>query len=49
MSDFNVTYLNLIAAKAKQLAEDLENGKLWDGELATGIKDIAEQLSKVRS
>lgn len=36
--------LELIAAKAKQLAEDYKNGKLWEGELGKGLSEIDSQL-----
>jgi hypothetical protein len=39
--------LELVAAKAKQLAEDLKNGRLWEGDLSRGIREIHEQLSQV--
>ena len=42
-----VTRLELIAAKAKQLAEDLKHGKLWPGDLAKGAGEIGEQLDHV--
>jgi hypothetical protein len=40
--------LELIAAKAKQLAVDLEHGKLWPGDLSRGLQEISEQLSRVQ-
>jgi hypothetical protein len=40
--------LELIAAKAKQLATDSERGKLWPGDLSRGLREIAEQLEKVQ-
>lgn len=39
--------LELIAAKAKQLAADVKNGKLWPGDLSAGLHDIHEQLAHV--
>ena len=39
--------LELIAAKAKQLASDVKNGKLWEGELSQGIGEIQQQVSQV--
>lgn len=41
--------LDLIAAKAKQLADDTRNGRLWGGELSEGIGEIAKQLDALRS
>jgi hypothetical protein len=43
------TRLELIAAKAKALAMDFKNGKLWEGELSKGIADIRHELEKVSS
>ena len=40
-----VMALKLIAAKAQKLAHDLENGKLWEGQLADGISEIRGQLA----
>jgi len=50
MSDTETTAmrLTLIAAKAKQLAEDLRNGGLWPGQLNDGLSDIREQLDKCK-
>ena len=39
-----VMALKLIAAKAAKLADDLERGRLWDGELASGVQEIRRQL-----
>lgn len=36
--------LDLIAAKAKQMAEDVKHGRLWEGDLSRGLADIQEQL-----
>jgi len=35
--------LDLVAAKAKQLADDLRRGRLWEGDLDRGISEIIEQ------
>lgn len=40
MSDVTLR-LELIAAKAKQLATDNERGKLWPGELIRGLGELA--------
>ena len=40
--------LKLIAAKAEQLARDVVNGKLWEGELSNGLAIIGEQLERAR-
>lgn len=42
--DMAVMRLELAAAKAKQLAEDLKHGRLWEGDLSRGIGEINEQL-----
>ena len=39
--------LKLIAAKAEKLADDYENRKLWEGDLANGIAQLKEELSKL--
>lgn len=38
--------LELVAAKAKQLAEDLKRGRLWEGDLSRGISEIMGQLNQ---
>ena len=43
------TRLELIATKAKVLAADFKNGKLWEGELNKGIGEIRRELEKVSS
>lgn len=37
--------LELVAAKAKQLAEDCKRGKLWPGDLQRGISEMEGQLA----
>lgn len=39
-----VIRLELIATKAKQLADDVKNNRLWEGELSKGLSEIGEQL-----
>lgn len=46
-TETNVLYLELVAAKAKQLAHDLKNGKLWDGDLGRGVDELFETLHNV--
>lgn len=41
------TRLELIAAKAKQLAEDYK--KLWPGDLTLGLNEIEKQIRMIRS
>lgn len=43
-----VLALKIIAAKAEQLANDVANGRLWEGELSSGLGTIAEQLDRAR-
>ena len=43
----NVAYLELIAAKARQLAEDYKNARLWEGELGHGLGEIIETVRKI--
>jgi len=43
----DVLYLELVAAKAKQLATDLKSGRLWPGDLNRGLSEIFETLNKV--
>lgn len=47
-TESNVARLELIAAKARQLAMDLKEGKLWEGDLSRGMSEIHEQLRYVR-
>ncbi len=42
-----VMALQVIAATANKLAYDLENGRLWEGELAAGVADMQRQLDDV--
>lgn len=37
--------LRLIAAKAEQLAMKYAQGKLWEGDLQTGLSEIYQALS----
>ena len=39
-----VMALNVVAAKAKKLAHDVEKGKLWEGEFGSAIAEIRKQL-----
>lgn len=43
--DIVVTRLELVAAKAKQLAEDAKIGSLWDGDLQRGVGEMLGQLN----
>jgi len=38
--------LDLIAAKARQLSDDYQRGKLWDGDLQRGLSEIQKQLNE---
>ena len=40
--------LDLIAAKARQLSSDVQNNKLWPGQLASGLGEINEQMQHLR-
>lgn len=46
MYDEVAMYLDLIAAKAKQLAEDCRRGRLWDGELERGLGEIQSAIQR---
>lgn len=41
--------LELIAAKARQLAEDHKHGRLWPNDLNKGLSELEEQIRLVRS
>ena len=43
----NCAYLELLAAKAKQLAEDYKNGRLWEGELSRGLGELQQTINKI--
>lgn len=43
----NAMRLDVIAAKAKQLAYDCRYGKLWEGDLARGLSEMHEQMGYV--
>jgi hypothetical protein len=40
-------YLELIAARARQLAEDYKNSRLWGGELTQGLGEIQATINKI--
>lgn len=42
-------YLDLVAAKATQLAYDLRSNKLWPGDLDKGIGEILTNVEKASS
>lgn len=46
MNEEAAIYLDLVAAKAKQMATDLRKGKLWPGDLEQGCAEIRESLDK---
>ncbi len=48
MSDVTMR-LELIAAKAKQLASDEENGRLWEGDLSRGLSDLLRYVQQAQS
>jgi len=37
-------YLDLISARAKALAYEARNGKLWEGELQKGLSEIESAI-----
>lgn len=39
--------LELLAAKAKVLALDYEHGKLWEGELGSGLAQLQGQITEI--
>lgn len=43
------TYLELVAAQAKSLANDLKHARLWGGELTRGLGAIREALDKAQN
>ena len=47
MDESIAAYLDLAAAKAKQLAIDYRAGKLWEGDLTRGAHETIQQLQKV--
>lgn len=50
MSDDHVAMrLDLIAARAAQLASDVRSGRLWGGDLSKGLQDIHEQMRHLGS
>lgn len=44
-----VIQLELVAAKAKALAMELKNGKLWEGDLSNGLATIGAALEGARN
>jgi len=47
-NDAIVMRLEMIAAIAKQLAEDLKHRRLWDGQLTDGLRQISTQLALIQ-
>lgn len=43
------TYLELIAAKAKTLADEVRRGAHWPGDLNKGLSEIQSTLQKAQS
>jgi hypothetical protein len=41
-----IASLRAAAAKAEQLAQDVERNRLWDGDLDRGIAEIRAQLDR---
>lgn len=39
-----VVTLELVAAQAKKLAMDLQNGRLWEEQLASGLNNIRAHI-----
>lgn len=46
MENLTVVYLELIAAKARQLAIEHKQHKLWEGDLSKGISELREIINK---
>jgi hypothetical protein len=49
MSELLAVYLELAAAKSRQLAEDSKRGRTWPGDVQRGIAEIREMLDKASS
>lgn len=49
MNEDIAVWLDLAAAKARQLAQDYRAGRLWEGDLSHGIGEITQQLQKASS
>lgn len=45
--DIIAARLDMIAAKAKILADDYKNNRLWDGDLGRGLGDIRRELDAI--
>lgn len=43
-----IVELELIAAKAKSLAEQMKNGKEWKGDISSGISEINRALERLK-
>ena len=44
-----VARLELISSKAKILAEDYRNGRLWDSDLSRGLDDLLREITYTRN
>lgn len=48
-NDLVAARLELIAAKAKVMAADYKNGRMWDGELSKGLDDLLREITHARN
>lgn len=49
MNDDAAVYMDLVAAKAKQLAQDMRTGRLWPSDFSIGVGEIQDALRKSQS
>lgn len=47
-NDIIAAKLDMIAAKAKAMATSYRTGRLWDGELTSGINEIDRTVDEIR-
>ena len=47
--EYAVTTLKLISARAAKLADDVEKGRLWEGEYSDGLADIQKAMRDLPS
>lgn len=48
-NDLVAARLELIAAKAKVMAADYKDGRMWDGDLSKGLDDLLREITHVRN
>lgn len=49
MNEVLASRLDLIAAKAKIMASDYRNGRMWEGDLSRGLDELLREITYARN